>query len=139
MPTTTLHNSDENAIRELLLGRRVVAVEQFEQTCDIAGAYSPAAGKLTLDDGREVFVVPNVGGCACSAGDYELVGLERVDNIITRVDFPVDFEPNEYDEGERTYRIFVLAGHEQINLVSVEGDDGNGYYGTGFELVIRVP
>lgn len=117
------------------MGRRVVSVEQFAiAPVKINGAYSPAEGKLTLDDGRELFVVPNVGGCSCGAGDYALTGLERVDNIITRVDFEEE-EHDGYGE-ERTYRIFVLAGHEKINLLSVHGDDGNGYYGTGYELVV---
>lgn len=138
---TTLDYTNHEEIRELLMGRRVVSAERLPSV-KVEGAYSPAEGKLTLDDGREVFVVPNQGGCACSAGDYELKTLERVDNVITRVDFPVDGDDdvNEWGEGgEKTYRIFVLAGHEQINLVSIVGDDGNGYYGTGFELVVRVP
>lgn len=136
---TTLDYNAEDAIRELLLGRRVVSVEQFAEPMKVDDMWSPAEGKLTLDDGREVFVVPNVGGCSCGAGDYALTGLERVDNVITRVDFAVDDESTDEYEAEQTYRIFVLAGHEQINLLSVHGDDGNGYYGTGYELVVRGP
>lgn len=64
---STFEYSDEDAIREVLMGRRVVAAEQFTQSVKIEGAYSPAEGKLTLDDGSELFVVPNIGGCICSA------------------------------------------------------------------------
>lgn len=30
------------------------------------------------------------------------------------------------------YQIFVFADNRPINLATFEGDDGNGYYGTGF-------
>ena len=138
---STLEYSDEEAIRELLMGRKVVAAERFTEGVPVSGAYSPAEGRLTLDDGRELFVVPNIGGCICSAGDYELDSLNRVDNVITRVDFEVEDrtgpEGEDWYEDGHTYRIFVLAGHERINLLSVQGDDGNGYYGTGYEIVVR--
>lgn len=136
---TTLTYAMEDAIREVLLGRKVVAAEQFADGIEVEGAYDRAEGKLTLDDGRELFVVPNIGGCSCSSGDDALDSLNRVDNIITRVDFEVEeHEGDEWQwrEDARVYRIFVLAGHETINLLSVSGDDGNGYYGTGYELVV---
>lgn len=118
----------EDAIRELFMGRKVVSVRLHNDGWRNTGT-------LTLDDGRKVEVIPNEGGCSCSAGDYDLTSLERVDNIITRVDFET---PPEDKWGERAgaYRIFVLAGHERINMLTVEGDDGNGYYGTGYELRI---
>lgn len=136
---TVLSHTDEEAIRETLMGHSVVSVEWFETPVSMKEAYDNSArGKLVLDDGTELFIIPNIGGCSCSAGDYDLTSLERVDNIITRVDFEIDnSETDEYGEGEQTYQIFVLAGHEQINLLSVHGDDGNGYYGTGYELVVR--
>jgi len=113
-----LKESDESDIRELLMGRRVLKVDVKPDGW---------GGKLTLDDGREVEVVPNMGCGGCMNGNYYITSLERVDNIITRVDFE--------EEGIEAYRIFVLAGDERINLLSVEGDD-NGYYGTGYELVV---
>lgn len=134
MKTFKEHQEDE--IRELLMGRRVVNVEMLAEPFCPEGCYSEAKGKLTLDDGRVVYVVPNIGGCSCSAGDYDLGSLERVENIITRVDFEQKDEGPDEWEKDTTYRIFVLAGHERINLLSVEGSDGNGYYGTGYELVV---
>lgn len=131
----SLSQYDEDAIRELFMGRKVVAVEMFEHRRQVDGRYNLAAGKLTLDDGREVFVAPNEGGCICSAGDYDLTSLERVENIITRVDVETPPE-DKWGERQGAYRIFVLAGHERINLMTVEGDDGNGYYGTGYELFV---
>ena len=68
--------------------------------------------------------------------------LNRVDNVITRVEF--DYQPTgderyvgQAEPEDGFYRIFVLAGDERVNLLSVTGDDGSGYYGTGFELVVR--
>jgi hypothetical protein len=99
---------------------------------------------LMLDDGRLLRVVPNDGGCSCGAGDYDLTVLNRVDNVITKVEF--DYKPTGAEYGEERgaslfsegyYRIFVFAGDEKINLLQVDGDDGNGYYGSGFSLLVR--
>lgn len=147
----TYNYGDRAQIRELLMGRRVVAVEMFDSLLDLRDAldaedyvWGYAGGKMTLDDGRVVYVAPNQGGCACSAGDYFLKSLERVDNIITRVDFEtVEVPDPDYPDtswaSNTAYRIFVFADNERINLLSVEGDDGNGYYGTGYELVVVAP
>lgn len=135
MKTFKEHQEDE--IRDLLMGHRVVNVEVFkDEPLRIEGIWGEVEGKLTLDNGQEVYVVPNKGGCSCSAGDYDLSSLERVDNLITRVDFEAPSEDS-WGEREGTYKIFVLAGHERINLLSIEGSDGNGYYGTGYELAVR--
>lgn len=143
-----LNDTDESYIRELLMGRRIVEVHVADEKerMSIQGRYGGteiASGKLTLDNGREIYVIPNEGCGGCTSGWYDLKSLERVDNIITRVDFEVESSDdvdyyNEYSS-ERVYRIFVLAGHERINALTVEGDDGNGYYGTGYELVVIDP
>lgn len=116
-------HGDEDAIRSLLLGHTVTKVSDDH---------------LTLDDGTLLRVVPNEGGCSCGAGDYDLVALNEVDNIITNVEF--DYDPSG-DYGDMAspghYRVFVLAGNKRINLLDIEGDDGNGYYGTGFWFVVR--
>lgn len=147
--TRTLTEEDQDAITELLLGRRVVRAEGNE---------------LELDNGTIIQADGHEGGCSCSAGDYWLEKLNRVDNAITRVEFdyhpggdyplPYNYMTNEYepiksaadhpdnppaDSYEGFYRIFVYAENEQINLVQFNGSDGNGYYGTGFYLNVRVP
>lgn len=38
---------------------------------------------------------------------------------------------------EYSYKIFVYAEDKKIKLLQVDGDDGNGYYGTGYEIVIK--
>ncbi len=118
--------SSKTEIESLLLGRSVVEVDDDH---------------LRLDDGTVIKVVPNQGGCGCTAGDYDLESLNRVDNIITKVEF--DYKPagddfstvDDPDNG--FYRIFVFAGDERVNLLSVTGSDGNGYYGTGFDLYVQ--
>lgn len=131
----TFNHSQEDNIREILMGHRVINVEIFSESIRLEGKWGEVEGKLTLDNGQMLYVIPNKGGCSCSSGDYDLTSLERVDNLITRVDFETP-DSSKWGDVEGAYRIFVLAGHERINLLSIEGSDGNGYYGTGYELVV---
>lgn len=124
---TAIQESDREEIEALLMGHSVDKV---------------ADDHLVLDDGTLFRVVPNNGGCSCGAGDYDLTVLNRVENVITKVEF--DYRPTGDDHrvDERWadsgyYRIFVFAGDEKVNLLQVDGDDGNGYYGTGFSLLVR--
>ncbi|MBO9522339.1 MAG: hypothetical protein J7518_12450 [Nocardioidaceae bacterium] len=131
-----LSESDRQAIEALLLGRKVTKVD---------------AEHLLLDDGTVIKAIGHDGGCACSAGCYDLSVLNGVDNIITRIEF--DYRPSEdYDKPGRSghpddptdewtgyYRVFVFADNQQINLMQFDGSDGNGYYGTGFEILVRDP
>ena len=94
-----------------------------------------AEDHLQLDDGTMLRLIGNEGGCSCSAGDYELTELNGTENLITAV----EFESSHDDEADGYYRIFVLAGNDRINLASFEGSDGNGYYGTGYSILVRRP
>lgn len=127
----------EQVLEQALVGRRIVDV-QFDVNCpplhpDNWESGSPPYGLATLDDGTKVYFAGHDGGCACSAGCYDLTMLNRVDNIITAVH--VDANPgSDYSEDYMGgYSIFVLAEHEQL-LASFSGTDGNGYYGTGFYI-----
>jgi hypothetical protein len=117
--TQTYNEDSEQEITALLMGHSVT----------VAGD-----ALLRLDDGTELEIIPNEGGCACSAGDYELTALNGIDNIITRVELDV---VNPDEDQETSYRIFVYAGDERVNLISVDGSDGNGYYGTGYEIRVK--
>lgn len=140
-PGITRINQDNQAeITSMLMGRKVVKVDDEH---------------LLLDDGTAIKAIGHDGGCACSAGCYDLSVLNGVDNIITRVEY--DYRPagdwQDYDKGaDRSghaddpddtwtgyYRIFVYAENKQINLMQFDGSDGNGYYGTGYELLVRRP
>jgi len=143
-----LNEEDRDEIEALLLGRRVVDVEGIN---------------LTLDNGVVIEALGGEGGCSCGAGDYDVEVLNRVNNAITRVEFdycPAGDDEHRYnpetgrydlvvnrtehpdnpkDSYTGWYRIFVYAENEQINLMQFNGSDGNGYYGTGFALRVRVP
>lgn len=119
-----LSYEDESDIQKLLLGRRIVATSFTDHT-------------ITLNNGTVIRVIPNEGGCSCGSGDYELTSLATVDNIITDVRI-VNSPSDDYGDGEG-YRIFVVADAAEINVLQVDGNDGSGYYGTGYSLHIRVP
>lgn len=135
---TIIYHSDVDKIRELLLGRRVVSAVEGDAVLYYS---SEPAAVLTLDNGTVLNVIPNQGGCSCSAGDYHLTSLSTVDNIITDVQVVIEDEVDSdaaWSNGT-TYTISVFAGMDQINLVRIDGDDGNGYYGTGFAVTVQVP
>jgi len=137
-----LAETDQEAITNLLLGRKVTKV---------------ADDHLLLDDGTVLKFIGHEGGCSCGAGDYDVTALNGVDNVITDVKFDYhpagDFIPYESHEGDEIdprncpygpsedwkghYRIWVYAENEKVNLMEVTGSDGNGYYGTGFGILVR--
>ena len=129
-----LTQDDQAEISSLLMGHKVTKVD---------------GEHLLLDSGVTIKAIGHDGGCACSAGCYDLSVLNGVDNIITRVEYDYqpagDWAPLEKTghpddpEGKWTgfYRVFVFAENQQINLMQFDGSDGNGYYGTGFELLVR--
>jgi hypothetical protein len=132
--TEDLYQDDHEKIESLLLGRRIVEV-------GLEGAHNPV-GRLVLDDGTELELTGNDGGCACTAGCYPLThiaDLPEVDHIITAVSF-INDPASEYEpSGEGVYQIFVYADNVKVNLVTFEGSDGNGYYGTGYHIKVRRP
>lgn len=150
--STAEHMPDEDRLRALLFGRRVVSVEMREERPPDSyyGYHTWPVGTLTLDDGSVLKVWGNEGRCACSAGDYPLTELNAVDNAITNVE--VEERPDGDDVPCRTcgkdwcygddherggwYRIFVVAEDRHL-LASFEGSDGNGYYGTGWWLTVE--
>jgi hypothetical protein len=120
-----LDHDQEAEIAELLVGHKVTKVSDDH---------------LMLDDGTVLKLFGNDGGCACSAGCYDLTELNGVDNIITRVEVEAKPDDDSIFDGEPgTYRIFVFADNQKINLATFEGTDGNGYYGTGFHVLVRRP
>lgn len=111
-----IQHDELDRMKEILLGRRIVE----------------ASGQnLTLDDGTILQIVPNEGGCICGAGDYELRSITKFDNVITSVEVR-----SLADEGGQTYQLFVYSGGISTSVAQIVGDDGNGYYGTGFEIYV---
>lgn len=119
--TECCDQDDLESIKSLLIGRRVVNVRED--------------GRLTLDNGTVLDVEPNTG-CSCGSGCYWIDHLEKVNNAITDVELDCTYEDNKnYDTA---YRIYVYANGMRHELLRVVGSDGNGYYGTGYELVVRL-
>ena len=90
---------------------------------------------LKLDNGKVLEILANEGCGGCSAGWYSVTELNGCDNAITNV----EFDKETLDQyGEMSYKIFVYAENEKIKLVQVDGDDGNGYYGTGYSITVKI-
>lgn len=120
-----LGHEETSAIRELLIGKTVIKVNN---------------NHLVLSDGTILRLEGNIGGCSCSAGDYHLIELNDCPvNAIMNVEFDQVNICDEYGDGPTTYRIFVLAQDRRIKLAEFEGDDGNGYYGTGYWITVKKP
>ena len=119
-----LEHYEEERIRDLLLYRKIVKVEN---------------DTLYLDNGTELEICPNEGCGGCSAGWYELVELNGCDNAITNVEFCCDDIPyNGYWSNDGySYKIFVYAENKEIKILQVDGSDGNGYYGTGYSIIVK--
>lgn len=118
-----LDECDEKEIKELLIGRKVKV----------------DGDNLVLDNGIILEVVANEGCGGCSNGWYSITKLNEVDNAITNVEFECDsIEANEEnDYSDTSYKIFVFCEDTRINLLQVDGSDGNGYYGTGYEIIVK--
>jgi len=138
---------DAERLKELLVGRSIVEARISEDDGRFKTGWP--VGYLTLSDGTRLKVEGNLGGCSCGAGNYPLTHLASVENIITNVfveehrvgDYTAEREGwDDYDGEDWTaqgyFRIFVIAADERINVASFEGDDGNGWYGTGWYLTV---
>lgn len=113
------------AVTNILHGRRIVAVDEGEET-------------LTLDDGTILQVWPN-GGCGgCPSGHYWLNDLAECDNIITRAEVRTRDEPAGDYHADEVISIYVYAeGIAPKAVIEVQGSEGNGYYGRGFEIEVK--
>lgn len=126
----TLNECNENEIKELLLGHKIVADENNDA--------------LILDNGVVLQINPNIGCYGCESGNYYLQHIASVNNAITNVEFVNDYEVNDddyYDEEDyyQHYRIFVIADGVTTELLDVYGTDGNGYYGTRYKIDVYIP
>lgn len=122
---TRYDETQKQEITDLLVGHTVTKV---------------ADNTLRLDDGTVLELEGHDGECSCSAGCYDLVELNGVDNFITRVEFEDEPSGDDYvdgGDGMGHYKIFVFAENRRINLATFKGTDGNGYYGTGYEIRVR--
>ena len=109
-------------VEELLLYRKIVSITQVDSMEAI----------LTLDNGTELIVFGNEGCGGCGNGWYDIYELNECNNVITDVQCLTE---NESADGK--YHLFVYAEDRRINCVTYDGYD-NGYYGTGYNLYVRL-
>lgn len=125
--TAMIYNKDNaQELEALLVGRRIV-----EANLD--------NNKLVLDNGIVLEVPDRDGGCICGAGDYNLTTVSTVDNAITSVGIESNPGGDDLPNYDGYYRIFVMAENKEITVAQWDGTDGNGYYGTGFSVIVRMP
>lgn len=115
-----LDECDEEEIRELLVGRKVKV----------------DGNNLILDNGIVLEVIANEGCGGCPSGWYSITKLNEVDNAITNVEFDCDGDVANEDD-DTSYKIFVFCEDTRIKLLQVDGSDGNGYYGTGYTIIVK--
>lgn len=110
-------------LNELLVGKSIVSVDQDAAT-------------LTLSDGTVLSIVPNLGE-GYDGGDFFLDRITAVENAITAVEAVTAYDGSIQDRAD-IYRINVYtAGIPALQeLISVSGDIGNGYYGSGFSILV---
>ena len=109
----------------ILKGRYVTSIDEY--------------GTITLDNGTELDIDGNEGCGGCESGWYWLEETYKRGNSRARI-MSAHVGYDEDDEAAPSvYTIFVMVdgNPSQLPLATVCGDDGNGYYGTGFTLTVR--
>lgn len=128
---------EPDQLRALLLGRRIVGVGRSN-----ACAWGEQ-DTLILDSGVELTVHANNGCSHCGAGAYWIDRIVPFDNAITRVEFPCrDTSGLPGTDGDEELQITVYAGGLSTpgaTVLTVHGNDDNGYYGTGFSISVSLP
>ena len=115
-------NQLEKDFKELLIGHSVKKVNN---------------STLELDNGIILEFEGNEG-CVCGAGEYCITELNGCNNIITNVEFVDELVDGDYWGDEHSYKIFVFSEDKKIKLMQCDGDDGNGYYGTGYHIQVKL-
>lgn len=126
--TCTYSFDDEEEIKKLLMFHKVVSVYNDDT--------------LVLDNGVALQVLPNIGCGGCEAGNYHIENIANAPNVITNVEFDEVYNGDDdwCGGGDIAYKIYVICEGVQgeKELLSVEGNDGNGYYGTGYQIRVLV-
>lgn len=81
----------------------------------------------------------NQGGCCCGAGDYLIDSYKLIGGAIMSAKKVLHDDDEENDD--MAYKIFVYTDKvpKGGELLSVTGNDGSGYYGTGYEIEFYEP
>ena len=93
---------------------------------------------LTLDDGTVLELEGNVG-CNCGSGTYDLTELFQRGTPTARImsaDVTTRLTDEDDEYSDVIYTLFVIVDDERLPLAEFEGNDGNGYYGSGFRVTV---
>lgn len=119
------HNSDDGLYTRLLRGRYVTSIND---------------GIITLDDGTELYIHGNEGCGGCESGWYWLEKVYKQGSQRARIMSAYVAYGEDDEDAPSVYTLFVMVDGNptQLPLATVRGDNGNGYYGTGFTLTATV-
>ena len=93
---------------------------------------------LTLDDGTVLEFEGNKGCAWFYSGIYWLTELFQRGTPTARI-MTAEVETNQLGDSEyddTRYTLFVIVDDERLPLAEFEGNDGNGYYGSGFKVTV---
>jgi hypothetical protein len=130
-----IDDTDAAEIVDLLVGRRIVDAgsKRVVEENSWGRSVSRNVDYLTLDDNTELRVVANSGCGGCSSGNYWINSVAAFPNVITRVELTDEATADDYGE---TLEIHVYAEGASATVLSVSGDEGNGYYGRGCRVMV---
>ena len=117
-----IYHGQEKEIEKLFVGKSIVKAE---------------GNLLTLSDGTVLEIEGNEGCGGCSGGDYHLDRLNTFSNVITSVEINVGDKNPEQRYSDTLYQIFVYSEGIGLSVADISGDDGSGYYGTGFAIEVK--
>ena len=127
------HYAPSSDFARVLQGRYVVEIDEEFDT-------------ITLDDGTVLEVEGNEGCGWCRSGWYDLINVFKRGDSHARImsaHVACDIDEENDDEGAvdpHVYTLFVMMDGNPgfLPLATIRGDDGNGYYGTGFRIFANV-
>lgn len=119
---------------------RKVYYDSDDLTPVLAGRYVTKVdgGTLTLDDGTVLRFAGNEGCGWCYSGNYGLTELFQRGTPNARIMSAevktTQLGDSDYDDTR--YTLFVIVDDERLPLAEFEENDGNGYYGSGFNVTV---
>lgn len=122
---TLNQDSDDGLYTQLLRGRYVTSIDD---------------GTITLDDGTELYIHGNKGCGGCESGWYWLENVYKQGSRQARIMSAYVAYGEDDEDAPSVYTLFVMVDGNptQLPLATVRGDNGNGYYGTGFTLTATI-
>ena len=94
---------------------------------------------LTLDDGTLLAFEGNERCGWCCSGNYGLTELFQRGTPTARImsaDVTTRLTDEDDEYSDVIYTLFVIVDDERLPLAEFEGNDGNGYYGSGFHVTV---